>query len=138
MSGTGAKIAGGRWNPAGIAVVYASESHSLSVLEALVHFEKNNVPKDYFLVEIDVPDHLKKRKVEISDLPPNWRDYPGPDSLKKVGREWAETLATPVLSVPSAVNIYGRNFLLNPAHPDFNQIKVVKYFPIPFDKRLEK
>ncbi len=96
LSGTGAKNAGGRWNPVGVAVVYTSESNSLSILEALVHFEKNNIPKDYFLVEIDVPDNLKKQKVGIDGLPPHWRDYPGPDSLKKIGREWVDSLETPI------------------------------------------
>ncbi len=37
LSGTGARLVGGRWNPVGVSVVYTSESISLALLEVLAN-----------------------------------------------------------------------------------------------------
>ena len=37
MSGEGARLAGGRWNPPGMLAVYLAESRSLAALEVVVH-----------------------------------------------------------------------------------------------------
>ena len=52
MSGQGARQVGGRFNPVGIAAVYASESIALAVLEVLVHLERSEVPSDYVVIAI--------------------------------------------------------------------------------------
>jgi RES domain-containing protein len=41
-----------------------------------------------------------------------------------------------VLSVPSAVVPAERNYLLNPAHPDFERIEMGEPRPFRFDQRL--
>ena len=43
LTGEGAKIYGGRWNPIGVAALYLSEFISLSILEILVRTDKKNV-----------------------------------------------------------------------------------------------
>jgi RES domain-containing protein len=41
-----------------------------------------------------------------------------------------------ILALPSAIIPNEPNFLLNPAHPDFNQISIHKPEPFAFDPRL--
>ncbi|MCA9448346.1 MAG: RES family NAD+ phosphorylase, partial [Candidatus Omnitrophica bacterium] len=43
LSGTGARINGGRWNSPGKAVLYTSENRSLAILETLVHITSRTV-----------------------------------------------------------------------------------------------
>jgi RES domain-containing protein len=56
LSGQGAKKYGGRWNSKGIAMVYASESLELALLEALVHLDPDLVPKDIYQVCFEIDD----------------------------------------------------------------------------------
>jgi RES domain-containing protein len=56
LTGFGAKKTGGRWNRRGIAALYAAENASLTVLEVLVHLDRGELPMDYVLLEISVPD----------------------------------------------------------------------------------
>ena len=58
ISGTGAKLAGGRWNSIGVPVLYTSEHISLAVLEILVNTNTNLIPLSYYLFKIEVPDTI--------------------------------------------------------------------------------
>jgi RES domain-containing protein len=44
LDGEGARLAGGRWNSPGLAVVYMAESVSLAVLENLGHMQPRTFP----------------------------------------------------------------------------------------------
>ncbi len=50
ITGTGARIYGGRWNHAGYPVVYVSGSRSLAALEFLVHVPMALAPEDLSIV----------------------------------------------------------------------------------------
>ena len=52
FSGHGAKIAGGRWNNPGTLMVYTAGSHSLAILEILVHLQSQNLLQRYALFEL--------------------------------------------------------------------------------------
>jgi RES domain-containing protein len=56
LSGFGAKKTGGRWNRKGLAALYAAENASLAVVEVLVHLDKVELPEDYVMLAILVPD----------------------------------------------------------------------------------
>ena len=45
LDGTGAQLAGGRWNSPGRAVVYMAESIALAVVENLVHMTRQDFPR---------------------------------------------------------------------------------------------
>jgi RES domain-containing protein len=53
-SAEGTRLYGGRWNPPGVAVIYASSGPSLAALEVLTHYSR--LPQDFILTEIDIPD----------------------------------------------------------------------------------
>ncbi len=55
LTGEGARLYGGRFNPPGIPAVYTSQSIALAVLEILVHIEKSEVPADYVVMAIQFP-----------------------------------------------------------------------------------
>ena len=55
-----------------------------------------------------------------------------------MGSRWAQEGKTPILSVPSAVVPQERNYLLNPAHAEFQKITVGKPEPFSLDLRMWK
>ena len=136
FDGEGARLHGGRWNRRGTAVIYASESLSLAALELLVHAEPSLLPADLVSVIADVPESVSIESVAARELPRDWRRYPAPEALADRGTEWAKSGRTAVLAVPSALIPRERNFLLNPAHPDFRKIRPQTPEPFALDARL--
>ena len=53
---TGAMVAGGRWNPIGIPMLYTAEHLSLACLEVLVHLDKGQLPRDYVWSKAELTD----------------------------------------------------------------------------------
>ncbi|MEY3896997.1 MAG: hypothetical protein RLZZ214_2518 [Verrucomicrobiota bacterium] len=136
FSGEGARINGGRWNSPGRAVVCTSSSLSLATLEVLVHLEDPEAFKRLFSwvpVEIqeDAVEHL-----DPSQLPAGWSADETNSSSQAVGDTWLRLLRSAVLAVPSVVTPGEWNYLLNPAHPRFPEIKVDGGAPFQPDSRL--
>lgn len=138
FDGEGARLAGGRWNSPGIAVVYTSESLSLAALELIVHADSTLLPGDLVSIEAELPEGVSLRRLEIADLPRTWRRHPAPDALARVGNAWARSGEGMALSVPSAVVPNDHNVLLNPGHPDFRRIRVGRPESFSLDPRLDR
>jgi len=138
FDGEGARLAGGRWNRRGTAVVYTSATLSLAVLEYFVNLPTSVAPPDLVMVRADLPDGLAVKSLDAAGLPRNWRQYPAPESLAEMGSRWAEEGKTAVLAVPSAVVPQEKNYLLNPAHPDFRRITIGRPEPFSLDLRMWK
>ncbi len=138
FDGEGARLAGGRWNRRGTPVVYVSQSLSLAALELLVHADAALLPDDLVAIPAEIPDALSIETLDAADLPRDWRRYPAPESLAERGTAWARAARSPALSVPSAVVPSERNFLLNPAHPDFGKIRIGKPERFALDGRLRR
>lgn len=134
--GEGARLFGGRWNSPGVAVVYTSATLSLAVLEYLVNLDSDLFPENLIALSADIPSDLEIQSVTTADLPANWREYPGPDTLCVIGAAWAAVCHTTIFSVPSVVIPEERNYLLNPAHPLFSRISWNAPKPFRFDSRL--
>ena len=125
LDGGGGLVAAGRWNSLGNRIAYTSGNLSLCVLEQLVHIDLEDVPDDYTAFKIEMPDDLPVGTVSLSDLPDGWHEVDHPH-CRKVGDQWIQDKATPVLRVPSSVILHEPNFLLSPIHPQAQHIQVVE------------
>lgn len=137
FDGEGARIEGGRWNSPGTAVVYTSQSAALAALEMLVHLGRGASLLTYVLIPCMFDDAFVSR-LDRRRLPRNWRSYPAPPDLQLLGDEWVRNDASAVLEVPSAIIETESNYLLNPRHRDFREVRVMDPQRFEFDLRLLK
>ena len=136
LDGRGGLFASGRWHAARRLIVYTSDSLALASLEVLVHSDLDLIPQDLIAIEIHIPDDLKIHRLSASKLPRNWRSYPGPISLQKLGNAWLDAGQSLLLRVPSAVIPSEYNFLINPRHPEISKLRISRKFPFRFDPRV--
>ena len=137
FTGEGSHRYSGRWNSKGFAVVYASSSISLAILEVLVHIPIYGVLEEYvcFPVEFD-QDFVVS--LDMDDLPDYWKKDPSPQAIKQIGDFWVESQESVILEVPSTIVPTEKNFLINPAHPNFSKLKIGNPTKLEFDPRLIK
>jgi RES domain-containing protein len=138
LSGYGSQLHAGRWHERGVPVVYLAESPALALLETLVHVEE---PQDLLAfdyvgvpVTLDAGEHLER--LAAKDRPSDWRAWPWPVSTQMLGTRWIRQRHSVVLEVPSAVVPRQSNYLLNPHHPRFGELRVGTPEPFPVDPRL--
>ncbi|MBT8219571.1 MAG: RES family NAD+ phosphorylase [Bacteroidia bacterium] len=136
LSGTSAKLYGGRWNPVGMALLYSSSHISLSCLELVVNIEMTIKIPDLALLTLEIPDGLKIKEIRIKDLPHDWRTYPAPFALQNIGRNWLRKRSSPILKVPSAVIPMEFNYLINPEHPESDAVAIKQVSKFELDGRL--
>jgi RES domain-containing protein len=137
FDGEGARLHGGRWNSPGIALVYTSESPALAALELLVGLREAAFLGGYSLLSIELPD-AAIADLDRSLLPPDWRSYPAPAELARLGDAWVLAGSSLALRVPSVVIEQERNLLVNPRHPDFGSVVIGSAIPFRFDERLAR
>ena len=136
ISGTGARIYGGRWNHPGYPVVYTSSSRSLAALEFLVHVPMALAPQNLSIVEINIQKNVTRELIAENQLPANWRDYPALEQLANIGTNWIKSKSSLLLEIPSAVVGKEMNILINPLHPDIKHVNVATKEKFFFDSRL--
>jgi RES domain-containing protein len=136
FSGDGARQFGGRWNSPGTAVVYVSEHLSMAALELLVHLQSAHVLSAYECRSVTFDEALVER-LDPTILPNDWQANPAPLTLRAVGDVWVREARSVLLEVPSAVIAAERNYLINPAHPDFTKVRLGEPQPFHFDARLK-
>ncbi len=137
LSGTGAKIHGGRWNRKGDAVLYTAGTRALALVEVLVHTTNAFLPLNYRLITIYIPDD-SILTIPTKSLPDDWNNTEPSDSTTKISTSWLSTTEYLTMRVPSVVVEGEYNFLINPAHPDFSKVKVLRNEAFNFDNRLMK
>jgi RES domain-containing protein len=136
LSGNGAAIAGGRWNPRGMRVLYTCCNASTALLEALVHMAGLLPAGGYFLVTLEVPDTVYDSAL-VPAMPEGWADLTHePAATRALGRQWLEAGERLAMRVPSVVCPSDSNLLLNPMHPDMVSVKFVSALPFTLDPRL--
>jgi len=136
LTGTGAKLYGGRWNHRGTAVAYTSETRALAAVEFLVHVSLSNVPRGLIIATIEIPDDIVPEEAPRASLPRGWRDYPAPREVADLGTRWVKSNKSLLLRVPSAVVEQEYNILINPLHSDMGKVVLQGVEKFEFDKRL--
>jgi RES domain-containing protein len=136
-SGEGAKLYSGRWNPKGVPMVYCASTLSLAALEYFVHVDAVDLPADLVVLYAELPDDAVER-LDPSTLPRDWRTVPAPPSLQKIGAEWARSMRSAALAVPSAIVPAESNYLLNPSHAGMSALSAEAPTPFAFDPRMRK
>jgi RES domain-containing protein len=121
-----------------VAVVYASSSLSLATLEVLVHIEDPEAFARLFSwFSAEIPDELVE-VLEESKLPPGWCADETTAATQRIGDAWIRSQRSAVLAVPSVVTPGEWNYLLNPVHPRFREIRIAAPQPFRPDPRLAK
>jgi len=133
LSGEGAKIYGGRWNPVGVAALYISEFISLSILEILVRANKFTSPDTYTLLSVQIPES-SIATIELKKLKAGWQNHI--EYTRAIGGDFLKMNQTLALKIPSAIVPQEHNFLINPLHKDFKKVKIVGSELLELDKRL--
>ena len=135
LSGAGAKLFGGRWNPVGCSCIYASQNLSLALLEKYVHAEFRESMDRLALLQIIIPDDDNLVfHVDDQQLKKNW--------MKDISySQWIgeQILSDPEIiafTAPSAIVPSERNVILNPSAKRFGNIQFLPPRDFPADLRL--
>lgn len=136
FDGEGAFRYGGRWNSRGRRVVYASGSLSLAALEVLVHLDPAAHLPELTAYPIDLPRELLQTE-DFSRLDQVSGGLPWPlRTTRAWGDAWCSTAAQAALRIPSTIVPNECNYLLNPQHPDFGEIRIGEPEEFALDDRL--
>jgi RES domain-containing protein len=135
FSGEGARIFEGRWNSAGVRMVYCSENLALSALEILAHIQPVRMRDKLRAFRITFDESLMEI-VDLRKLPKGWDAQPPGPVSKQIGDDWIKSGRSAVLALPSVLVSLERTFLLNPKHPDFPKIKITDTGEFVLDPRL--
>jgi RES domain-containing protein len=88
LSGIGAEITGGRWKFKGTRVLYTADSRALCMAEIAVHTPIGVMPKDYYLVTIQIPDYSNIKQLNPKILPRDRRKFPYSKLTQDLGEKF--------------------------------------------------
>lgn len=126
-----------RWNPNDIEMIYTAGSRSLACLENIVHRNQIGLNQSFKVMTIEIPDDLLVLTIQQKKLQKGWTEFYQMPITQKMGEDWINEAKSAVLSVPSAIINAEYNYLINPKHPDFKSIKLLKSEIFVFDKRIK-
>lgn len=135
LEGRGGLHAKGRWNLKGHPIVYLSESPSASMLEVLAHLPDtpSEIPTEYCLLRVQAAAATKYLPLNPPDKI-RWQD--DLESTARIGHKWLTTAQTALARVPSAIVPFTWNYLLNPLHPDAENVTIAGVTNHLYDPRL--
>ncbi len=136
LSGEGARLFGARWNSKGNAVVYTSNTISLSLLEVLIHNASYDEIRTNVLMTIQINADVDIQEIKLAKLKRDWLE--DDNSTRYIGDEFLTSGSSLLLKVPSAIIPEESNYLINPKHKDFKKVKITSAEVFAFDSRLFK
>lgn len=140
LSGIGAALYGGRWNPKGMNLIYSASNIALAYVEFLVHNYHILSKTHVCLACIKIPDKTNSHTIKISELPDDWnKNNSYLQITQNIGKTFITNNASYILKVPSAVVPGEYNYLLNPQHRLHSNTVIQDIIdPFKFDPRLLK
>lgn len=135
LSGGGAELEGGRWNSVGMPAVYASENISLALLETIAHVHGRDVPINRYLVRINVPNDIWRKRIALMSPPEGWSEVPPGYSSARTGDDWLKARSSALLIVPSVIVPEECTIILNPRHSDAQRISATTLRKWNYDTR---
>ena len=133
LSGEGAAIFGGRWNPVGSKALYTSQHISLCILEILVRSQPDIYPRGHQLITIEFPE-TSMLVITLPQLEAGWKKHI--EYTQWIGEEFLNNNEFLILQVPSAIVERENNFIINPIHKLYNKVKILNIEPLDLDRRL--
>ena len=133
LTGTGAKLFGGRWNHINVPCIYTAGSAALAVLEYSVNVNVAFVPHHLSLAIFEIDEkyiHIPEK------LPGDWATVPAPLSAKDFGNQLLSD-NIPVIRIPSVVIPAEYNYLLNPSAA-LKAFRLVEVQEFRYDMRIKK
>jgi RES domain-containing protein len=134
FDGKAAQRFGGRWSSHGRRAIYASATKSLAMLEILVHLDVGR-PLPEFVAFTFAIDNRSVSPL-TARLPRDWRSSRGTLITRQIGDDWLASNQNLALAIPSAIVPEEMNYLLNPEHPAFAELKFGRPLPFVLDPRL--
>lgn len=135
LSGEGAKMYGGRWNPQGTPLLYFSENSSLAMLEVLANAQPHYLKQAFCLVTLMLNGKNEVSTLNRNLLKEDWAHPTKVEKTRQLGVNWLQKNEL-LLKVPSAVNPYNINYLVNPLSAKFKNLELLETEEIYFDWRL--
>lgn len=135
LKGIGAEKFGGRWNNIGVPLLYTCQHRSLAVLEVAAHMQLTQMPIDFYMIEIEIPDD-DIRIVSDKQLPHKWMENPHNNLTQSFGDAFVRGSDFLAMRVPSAIVKQEFNLLINPNHNQAHKIEIVTSYPFVMDGRL--
>jgi RES domain-containing protein len=85
---------------------------------------------------IEIPDKVLRAEVARTELPADLTSAATIRRCRELGDAWLAAGRDLVLTVPSVIVPRERNVLINPTHPQMNQIRIASTERFRFDPRL--
>lgn len=90
LSGTGGLYGSARWHETGTRILYTAQTLSLAKLEILANTKQ--IPHNYAILVLEIPDHLPVKELLLPDLPGNWKAFPHPKELISFTNNWIKRI----------------------------------------------
>ena len=128
----------GRWHTKGRLFLYCSENPSTALLETLVHLEidREDRPQNFQVLKLESIRAVSIDQVDLASLRGGW--HSDLVQTRRVGDRWLNSGKSLLLEVPSVLVSGRRNYLVNAAHPEARNLRIVAHHSHPFDSRLFK
>lgn len=137
LSGQGGYFSTARWHNH-MPVLYTSLQSSTCILEKMVHLVPAEIHHDLQFIQMEVPDIASRLVLDVYDLPKSWKNYPAPPILQRIGNAWLTSAESLLLYVPSVIDPFSTNVLINPLHPEAKNVSIKSVQKFSFDDRLLK
>ena len=133
LDGFGSAALGGRWNPVGLPVVYASRRYEGALLEQLVYAGRGSLPRNRVASRIVIPEDIEVPALDVEEHP-GWHEEV---RSREIGSAWITSARSVAVCVPSFVaRPWGWNVVINLDHPDLDRVLVAETVDVLWDPRV--